>query len=69
MFGQVVIDTFTNKSAKSDKINKEIRRVFWLIFRFCLSSRVTCLADYSFHIQISAHTNMNALGFRGESVV
>lgn len=39
MFGQVVIDTFTNKSTKSDR---EIRRVFKLIFRFFLSSRVTC---------------------------
>lgn len=42
MFGKVVIDTSTNKLAKSDKINREIRRVFWLTFRFCWSSRGTC---------------------------
>lgn len=49
MFAQVVIDTCTNRTTKSHKINREIRRVRWLILWFCLSSRVTCLllADYT----------------------
>lgn len=42
MFGKAVIDTSTNKFAKSDKINREIRRVFWLVLGFCWSSRGTC---------------------------
>lgn len=72
MFTQVVTDTRTNRTAKSHEINTDFRRVFWVIFWFRLSSRVTC-AQLTTELKKLSHTNLSphkygCFGFQGKSV-